>query len=64
MKSYYLHPRWVYESYGNNKDLVYAFESLIYLTRFTPGIISGVKVNSGQLLIRTKELAEKQKQRE
>lgn len=59
MKSYYLHPRWVYESYGCNKDLLYAFETLIYLTRFSPGIISGVKVNQGQLLIRTKELAEK-----
>ena len=57
MKSYYLHPRWVYESYSHNKDLLFAFETIIYLTRFSPAVISGVRVNTGQLLIRTKELA-------
>lgn len=58
MKSYYLHPRWVYENYGNNKDMLYAYETIAYNTRFSAGMVSGIRVEAGQLLTTTEKLAE------
>ncbi len=57
MKAYYLHPRWIYEKYAHNKDMLFAYETLVYYSRFTPATVSGINVKAGQLLITTAELA-------
>lgn len=58
MKAYYLHPRRIYEIYAHNKDMLFAYETIVYHARFTPATVSGINVKAGQLLITTAELAD------